>query len=461
MLAAVFLLQPVADLLAQQAGSDWSTPILLFEEDGAIYDPNVIADQSGGLHVFWRFRSANMDENPYDLLYYTTLQENQWTFPLDVMASGSINGPSAAADPNGFLHLAWQDKANRLFYSEAVIDSELTAHDWQAPDLLANGSIHSQLVSDEDGNLHFVYADVDGAGVFYRQSTDGGSSWDAPMKVAPTSGNNTIGNYARIAVGDDGTLHVVWTEFRMPMAWPPSGTFYTRSTDGGETWDSITKMADEGNNQIGVAAGPDGTVHVVWNGMAGVHGRYHRWSNDNGRSWTATEKLDTAGIAGSTGVPPMAVDSAGTLHLLVTDAGCLLYLTWQPDAWTPATCISQRATGASDFIEEPDMTISQGNKLHVVFWDGRERLWYMTRETAAAGEPVQPFPAPPPTATPPPTPTPDVTATPDYDFANGSADEARSSEEANPAIPIFLSILPTIAVVGIAIAAVSVINKKR
>lgn len=456
LLVTLFSLAPAAVLLAQREESEWSAPILLFEENGSIFDPTIVADQSGGLHVFWRFRSADIR---YDLLFYTKLQGAHWVFPIDVMASGSINAPSAAADPDGQLHLAWQDTMNELYYSRATIDNEISAHDWQEPSMLATGNIHSQLVSDQDGNLNFVYTDPDGNGVFYRQLRKGDSSWSLPARVAPVSDNNATGNFARLAVGDDGTIHVVWTEFRAPMGWPPIGTYYTRSVDGGQSWDRITKIADEGNNQIGVAAGPDGTVHVVWNGMAGVHGRYHRWSADNGRTWSDTELLDTAGVDGSTGVPAMVVDSAGALHVLVTDAGCLLYLTWQSNTWSPATCISQKAIGASNFIEEPDMAISEGNKLHVVFWDNRERLWYMTKETAAPGKSPLPFPTLQPTVTVRPSPTPEATATP-HDFS-ADANFETSPEVINPALPIFWGILPSIAVLGVAIAAITAINKKR
>jgi hypothetical protein len=46
-------------------------------------------------------------------------------------------------------------------------------------------------------------------------------------------------------------------------------------------------------------------------------------------------------------------------------------------------CISGEEALASNYIEEPSMTISEGNKLHVVFWDDRRRLWYTTKETEA------------------------------------------------------------------------------
>jgi hypothetical protein len=463
LLVTSYLLQPVGSSLAQQPGQEWSAPILLFQEQGSIYDPTIVADISGGLHVFWRYVPEDTETVSYQTLYYTALKrDGQWGFPVDVFASTNVVAPSAAIDRNGFTHLIWQDRQNQIYYSRANVDYVMSAHKWQQPSRVAVANNYNHLLADEAGNLHLVYANSDRGEILYRRLSQEDSAWSTPVRVAPTSSRNTAANHVNMAIGEDATIHVVWTEFRQPIAWPPIGTFYTRSTDGGQSWDGVIMMAGEGYNQIGVAAGPDRNVHVVWNGMAGIHGRYHRWSSDNGSTWTETARLDTAGSAGSTGVPPMVVDSAGTLHLLVIDAGCLLYLMWQSDVWAPTTCISQWAPGASNFIEEPDLAISEGNKLHVVFWDDRERLWYMSRQADAPAIPTVPLPTIEPTPLPTEMPIPTVTPSPDYTFLTNGVENIDTEQFVlpGPGWLIVLGVAPALLLVLLTIAAYSAITSR-
>jgi hypothetical protein len=249
----------------------------------------------------------------------------------------------------------------------------------------------------------------------------------------------------------------------LPDGWPPVGLFYARSDDSGQTWSAVTQLADDGFNQINVAAGSNNIVHVAWNGMAGIHGRYYRWSADGGMTWSETTSLNTAGTAGSSGNPPLVVDSLGTTHLLVIDAGCVLYLYRQINVWSEPDCISSRAVGASDWIETPDMTIVGGNQLYVVFWDNRERLWYMTRQLDAPSLLPALLPTTKPTSLPTETSTPTTPPTQERAFLpgdgistdSGKADAFRLSQ------PVFLAVLPALLIVVGTISIYSAVKKRR
>jgi hypothetical protein len=455
---ACLWLIPLPASYGQTSLDGWSEPVVLFEAEWGIHSPVVVSDRAGGLHLFWRYVEASNPTQTTELNYYTYYDGTTWSTPVDIFAADYLAAPSAATDGSGFVHLIWQGSSEQLQYSRAAITSPISAQSWQPPISLATANVNAHLLSDHTGRLHVVYPGRGSSGVYYRTSHNAGLSWSSPVNIAAASQNQVSANFTRIAMGVDNTLHVVWTEFLLPEAWPPIGLFYARSEDGGQTWSEVTQLAEEGYNQINVAAGQENTVHVLWNGMAGIHGRYHRWSDDNGQTWTATETLNTAGVAGSTGTPPMVVDNAGVLHALVVDGGCLLYLAWQADSWNAPTCISQLAAGATTFIEQPDLTISQGNKLHVVFWDSRERLWYMSRQTDAPRSPPLPLPTAVSTPLPTPTPLPMATVTPNRSYLTTASEIENAVGSMQPVVA---SILPTLLFIGAAIAVYFGVVKQR
>src|SRR5262249_8432632 len=80
-------------------------------------------------------------------------------------------------------------------------------------------------------------------------------------------------------------------------------------------------------------------------------------------------------------------------------------------------CVSTGAPSPS-LIESPAMTLGLGDRLYVMFWTDRRRLWVTTRLLPLAAQPTAAVPTVPvPTAAPtgvPPTVTPTTTPLPDY-----------------------------------------------
>jgi hypothetical protein len=388
LLTTTLLVSTFSVVKAQSEHDDWSEPVLLFEGEGSIYDPVIVGDRDGGLHVFWRYVDDRNHMQTMQYIYYSYYNGINWSFPVDIIVANNVNAPRVIADDTGHVHMIWHGANNLLLYSNAIIDTRVSALNWAKPITLDSSNIFTDLVSDNHGRLHAVYAGRGNSGIYHLASDNGGLSWSNPVNIAITSRLQTTANHVRVSVDDSDNLHVVWTELLLPDGWPPVGLFYAHSEDGGRTWSEVTQLADDGYNQINVAAGPNNVVHVSWNGIAGVHGRYYSWSTDGGSNWSETIRLNTAGSEGSTGNPPMVVDSAGMLHLLVIDDGCVLYFNQQDHLWSTPSCISLKVMGASSFIEEPSMTITIGNKLHVIFWDGRKRLWYTTKETSSPPLPM-------------------------------------------------------------------------
>ena len=364
-----------------QGASFWSEPVLLFEEDGTgeIHGPSIISDSYGNVHVFWSVPS----ESPggLDMIYYTRLDAIGWSTPVDIIAASPARGATATIGPDDFIYLIWAGAGTTISYSRATIQGAEFVKNWSKPVPITNANFYADLFTSASGNIYLAYTGVGTSGVFEQSLDLNNQSWSSSRMISQTSLTNTAADYVQMGVSENGTMHVVWTEFYYPESWPPRGIFYSRSIDEGNTWSVPKVMAGDGYDQINIAVVDDNNIYVAWNGMAAVGGRYFRWSSDGGETWSETIELIPAGVGGTEGYPQLVVDQSGTIHMLTTYAGgCLWYTQLENQTWLPPICIS----GERTLIEEPSMTVSEGNKLHAVFWDNRKSLWYTTKITNAS-----------------------------------------------------------------------------
>ncbi len=160
--------------------------------------------------------------------------------------------------------------------------------------------LQPQVVVDDQGRIHLVYLKGDPArsDVRYTSRSPGDPTWDPPVTINSQPGSaialGTIRG-AQLALGGSGSLHVVWNGPGDRDR--PAPLFYTRSLDGGATFEpqrnllGDTRALDGGAS---VAAGRNGEVHVVWHAApadaAPMEGNRHVFlasSADNGRSFTS------------------------------------------------------------------------------------------------------------------------------------------------------------------------------
>lgn len=480
----VLLLGPTVE--AQGDNSGWSQPVILFQKEGSISNPTLAADQTGAAHLFWSFESgvlgtkdgetqaksaegeaAPLEDSQGQLLYYARWANGEWTSPVDIVAAPRAAMPSAVIDRSGEDHLVWLGP-HGLTYGRAPASKAGSAKMWSRQMAIDLMQASAQITTDGTGQLHVAYPGHDTTGVYYTSSRDGGVTWSSPRNVAEPSrkskqagGENTAADYVHLAVGPDGTIHVVWTEFFYPRSWPPAGVFYSRSVDGGRSWSTPFEIAGVNHLQPNIVVVGTNTVHVVWNGAVIIGGRYHRWSNDGGQTWSETQAIVPPKKGGMEGAPQLAVDSAGTLHVLTTYSGCAWYTFFQNQKWAEPTCIAGEQARASRYIEEPALTITGGNRLIAVFWDDRKRLWYTTKETDAPVISPNPFLTAVPTATPEPlvTPTPIPTRTPAPRSSSSQDSEATLRLQVSPGPPLAAGLIPT-AFLVLGLVAVTVIRQR-
>jgi hypothetical protein len=413
-LAAVGVLATLAvgqPLHAQEGG--WTAPELIFEGSGRVDYPALVTDPYGQVHAFWLFAEEEFGAPSARVIYYKRLDDPDWQ-PLDIFViNGNGTGLIGAASDRG-LALLWEGGN----WAEAGPSPDRTAKDWSTPINLQQAYQNGAMAAAPDGALWMAYGTTTGEIDVQRQDPQTGA-WEAPKLVGDTANTNAAADWVKLAIGPDGTLHVVWSEFQLPNGWPPLGLYYAQSTDNGATWTGRRRLGDGGYNQPNVVAGPDSAVYLTWTGIAGVAGKYFQESHDGGVTWSDVTAILPSGTGGgSEGIVNLAIDSTGGLHIIYSNKGCVWY-TARPvgQQWSEAECISSGA-GPAQVLESPTMAIQLGNQLHVLFWTERRQLWHTSLTLDVPAEPVLPVPVRPtatpipPTATTAPTETP--TPLPDY-----------------------------------------------
>lgn len=181
------------------------------------------------------------------------------------------------------------------------------------------------------------------------QSDDRGTIWSAP--VVATSRTNPVDFNDKIAIWVDnnpispnfGFVYVSWTLFKGVGNFGESNTFspepimFTRSTDGGQTFEAAQQLTQAANNgSVGgrqgstIRSAPNGDVFVFWDGALNHRSAILAARSTNGgvsftRPFLVTFKNDVPspfpGASFRTNSFPMAdIDASGNLFVAWTDS---------------------------------------------------------------------------------------------------------------------------------------------
>ena len=127
----------------------------------------------------------------------------------------------------------------------------------------------------------------------YRRRVQADSlDWEGPnflLPVLPNSGHNDVTPYDSPQLAFDpgsGALYLAYTMSSAPDPWLVASTtiYFMRSLDGGLTWDPPQPLSSAAAMEARIAVGPDGEVYVVWNDL-GLGQAVGRKSTDSGASF--------------------------------------------------------------------------------------------------------------------------------------------------------------------------------
>jgi len=192
------------------------------------------------------------------------------------------------ADPTDahYVYAVWDRLDNNGFGPSYLARSSNGGASWEAAHAIYDPGANNQTISNAvvvlpNGTAVDMFLEIDSVGtqlVMHTgviRSTDNGSSWSAPIKVAddfsigtrdPDSGAAIRDGMLipEIAVGPGGKLYVVWQDSRFTGGARDSVAL-SQSNDGGMTWSAPVPV----NGNTGVAAFAP-VVHVRGDGVIGV-----------------------------------------------------------------------------------------------------------------------------------------------------------------------------------------------
>ena len=301
-------------------------------------------------------------------------------------------------DPNGVLHVVWAEKdgpdQNYRIYSRSSTGGSWSAAqlavDYLAQDPGTNGGAkYPSLASLPDGTLHLFWHDYRIAGInnieIYTKTKSPGLSWNpshsADVRLTTTNHPETNGDNGyvpTVAALANGTLHVLWYDFRFDGS---NADIFCKTRPAGGEWNlapgdsADIRVANDPDHSELVAVAPDafGNLHAAWRSAgSGAHVRYARRDVSTG-GWSSTVHVDLGSSV--TGAPAIAVDGAGAAHVVWPDSrdgGRALFTRVRSagGAWSAISRIT-RPDAAAD---EPSMTALNGT-IHLVWHDASVSLF--------------------------------------------------------------------------------------
>ncbi len=423
--------------------SQWQPPLNLSNSPTvASRYPDIAVDGVGHVHVVWVEEEMENGQQVASAIYYAMNDGRAWTAPVDIVFGQWMLLPNVTVDASGVIHVVYIQGGSLMYTQAAAWDAPWSARNWRKPVALFEyvgegyGARWPEIQADAGGALHLVYTNL--GTVNYRRSDNGGLTWSEPVAIPPDGRGATIefSTSNRLAINRQGVLFAAWGEEPVaPTSTEPSQLYFSRSTDGGRTWAEPTHIAGSIGTKrlfepvVLIVDGQD-RLHLVWRERdeRGVLHLWHRWSGDQGGSWSADQPFCVVSAERYGGMAA-ELDSLGRVHF-VYSAGGLIYHTIMTSEGqcAPPTQISEPIPMGPPYW--PKLAIGLGNQVHVVWTSGFPELelrdldarlqngdyeirysWALLEAPALEPRPFAIEPTPSPTSSPSPTPIP-ATSTP-------------------------------------------------
>lgn len=217
------------------------------------------------------------------------------------------------------VHVVWEDNTSgnkEIYYKKGTytLTKPIGTFGWSSQKRLtwnAGYSSGPKIAVDSNNHIHVFWYDNSSGNleIYYKKSTDEGDNWSALHRLTWTSDYSTEHD---VTIDSADKIHIVWYD-------GPSGNmslYYKKSTDGGSTWSAPTRVMWNSADAPGTSIAVDSsdTLHVLYiDKHTGTDEVYYKKSTNGGLNWSAPEQL-TWNSPGQNFNPNIIVDNSDGLH---------------------------------------------------------------------------------------------------------------------------------------------------
>ncbi|HBR16627.1 MAG: hypothetical protein A3G39_09125 [Deltaproteobacteria bacterium RIFCSPLOWO2_12_FULL_43_16] len=232
-----------------------------------------------------------------------------------------------------------------------------------------NGEIYITWTSPREG-------DEFAADIRFAVSMDSGKTFSPSIAVNDNTTSSSRG-FESIATGKNGAVFVAWLDGREKKQ-GVSSAYFSRSTDGGRTFEKNIKLDDNACPccRTAAAAADDGTIYVSWRKVfdGDIRDMVVAASKDNGRTFQqpAVVSRDQWAIQGCPHRgPSMDIDEKGVLYYSWYTEGSDglpgIYLSASKDGGKTFTSKESLPVGNRVFPDHPKLTVGKNGTVYLVW----------------------------------------------------------------------------------------------
>jgi len=268
-------------------GVTWGTDVRL-TNDGAFSENPSVAVSGQIVHVIWQ---DNRQGAGNDDIFYKRSSDGGATWGADIQLTNdaAYSQYSSLAVSGSAVHIVWHDTRDsdyEIYYKHST-DGGIS---WSADMRLTNsvGISYYPSIAVNSSLIHVVWYDNRGGNnyhIYYKHSTDNGVSWGPDTHLSDTNSNS-----ADPCISVSGSLiNVVWEDNRDGNI----EVYYKRSTDGGSTWGADARLTNNTADSRHPSVASSGSiVHIVWDdNRDGYQQLYYKRSTDGGATWSADTRI--------------------------------------------------------------------------------------------------------------------------------------------------------------------------
>ena len=274
------------------------------------------------LHAVWVQTSLSTDTDVRESIYYSKWNGNGWTAPVNIIygLSGKV-GHLVSAYGSDRLYMTWSDQSTgSLLFSWSNAPKASSPNEWARPVELpipAPWTSSPDILVDSAGMIAIVYAVPinESRGIYMIQSIDNGATWTQPITVFDAISAEWVGvNDPQVALGGDGRLHVLFTEYP-GIDNKPGGLYYLYSQDGGDTWSQPEVVGDGSVVWSDITSYGANSIHRVWQQDDGaVVANFDQESIDGGVTWG--KRVNLSGVTKDATAVALPSNQLGELHFI-------------------------------------------------------------------------------------------------------------------------------------------------